>query len=167
LLRFISVDLVLGIAGQLGERCDVLIHRHGPLFQILKLFLLQLDHSLGNMLCMESSPKFWPVDAFRLLAGFHISIPPVGCMARELVGAALELRGLLTVVALNHLQLLLHLLEPIVSIHWLHGLRKGRRLSALKLSKPIPRWREQHLRWISLHVDQGLLHGLKHLCLHN
>jgi hypothetical protein len=71
------------------------------------------------------------------------------------------------VVALNHMQLLLHRLEPIVSIHWLHGLRKGRRLSALKLSKPIPRWRWRRLRLSSLHVDHGLLHSLKHLCLHN
>jgi hypothetical protein len=63
----------------LGELGDVLVHGHGPLFQILKLFLLQLDHSLGNMMCTESSPKFRPVDAFRLLMGFHISIPLVGC----------------------------------------------------------------------------------------
>jgi hypothetical protein len=46
-------------------------------------------------------------------------------------------------------------------------LRKGRRLSALKLSKPISRWWGRRLRLSSLHVDQGLLHGLKHLCLHN
>jgi hypothetical protein len=58
LLLLISVDLMRGIAGQSGELSDVLIHRHGPLFQILKLFLLQLDHSLGNMMCTESSPKF-------------------------------------------------------------------------------------------------------------
>jgi hypothetical protein len=74
-----------GIAGQLGELRDVLVHGHGPLFQILKLFLLQLDHSLGNMMCTESSPKFRLVDAFRLLVGFHISIPPVGCRTQELV----------------------------------------------------------------------------------
>jgi hypothetical protein len=71
------------------------------------------------------------------------------------------------VIALNHLQLLLHRLEPIVNIHWLHGLKKGRRLSALKLSKPIPRRWGWCLRLSNLHVDQGLLHGLKHLCLHN
>jgi hypothetical protein len=64
----------VGIAGQLGELSDVLIHRHGPLFQILKLFLLQLDHSLGNMMCTETSPKFRPVDALGLLVCFHISI---------------------------------------------------------------------------------------------
>jgi hypothetical protein len=34
---------------------------------------------------MESSPKFRPVDAFRLLVGFHISIPLVSCRTRELV----------------------------------------------------------------------------------
>jgi hypothetical protein len=63
LLLLINVDLMRGIAGQLSEFSDILIHRHGPLFQILKLFLLQLDHSLGNMMCTESNPEFWPVDA--------------------------------------------------------------------------------------------------------
>jgi hypothetical protein len=43
-------------------------------------------------------------------------------------------------------------------------MRKGRQLSALKISKSIPRRR---LRLSSLHVDHGLLHGLKHLCLHS
>jgi hypothetical protein len=40
LLLLISVDLMRGISGQLGELSDVLNHRCGPLFQILKLFLL-------------------------------------------------------------------------------------------------------------------------------
>jgi hypothetical protein len=75
LLLLIGVDLMWGIAELLGELSDVLIHIHGLLFQILKLFLLQLDHSLGNMMCTERSPKFQPVDAPGLLVGFHISIP--------------------------------------------------------------------------------------------
>jgi hypothetical protein len=77
LLLVISVDLMRGIAGQLGELSNVLIHNCGPLFQIYKLFLLQLDHALGNMMCMQSSPKFRPVDDLRLLVGFHVSISPV------------------------------------------------------------------------------------------
>jgi hypothetical protein len=36
----ISVNLMRGIARQLSKLGDVLIHGHGPLFQILKLFLL-------------------------------------------------------------------------------------------------------------------------------
>jgi hypothetical protein len=78
-------DLMRGIAGQLGELSSVLVHRHGPLFQILKLFLLQLDHSLGNTMCIEISPEFRPVDALGLLMGFHIGIPPIGCRTREMV----------------------------------------------------------------------------------
>jgi hypothetical protein len=39
-LLLISIDLIRGIVGQLGELSDVLIHRHGPLFQIMNLFLL-------------------------------------------------------------------------------------------------------------------------------
>jgi hypothetical protein len=96
--------------------------------------------------------------------GFRISIPPVSCRTRKLVRG---LQHLLTVVALHHLKLLLNRLEPIISIHRLHSLRNGRRLSALKFSKPIPRWLWRHLRLSSLHVDHGLLHSLKHLCLHS
>jgi hypothetical protein len=57
LLLFISVDLMRGVMRQLSELGDVLVQRHGPLFQILKL-LLQLDDSLGNMMCMESNSEF-------------------------------------------------------------------------------------------------------------
>jgi hypothetical protein len=69
---------------KLSELGDVLIHNHGPLFQILELLLLQLNNPLGNMMCTESSSKFWPVDAFGFLMGFHISIPPIGCRTRKL-----------------------------------------------------------------------------------
>jgi hypothetical protein len=96
--------------------------------------------------------------------GFHVSIPPVGCRTRELVRGK---QHLLTVVALHHLQLLINRLEPIISIHRLHSMRKGRRLGAVKIFKPIPQWRWRQLRLSSLHVYHGLLHSLKHLCLHN
>ncbi len=47
-LHLISIHFIWSIARQLSELGDILIHRHGPLFQILKLLLLQLDHSLGT-----------------------------------------------------------------------------------------------------------------------
>jgi hypothetical protein len=37
------------------------------------------------MMGTKSSSKLWPVDALRFLKGFHISIPPVSYMTRELV----------------------------------------------------------------------------------
>jgi hypothetical protein len=40
LFFLISVHLIGRIARQLGELGDILVHRHGPLFQILKLLLL-------------------------------------------------------------------------------------------------------------------------------
>jgi hypothetical protein len=80
-----SVDFMQGIARQLSEPDDVLIHRHEPMLQILKLFLLQLDNSLGNMICMKSSSELWPVDSLGFLMGFHVSIPTVGCRTKKLV----------------------------------------------------------------------------------
>jgi hypothetical protein len=65
LFLLISVNFMRGIVRQLSELSDVLIHKHGPLFRILKL--LQLDNSLGNMMCMKSNSKLWPVDALRFL----------------------------------------------------------------------------------------------------
>jgi hypothetical protein len=85
LLLLISVHFMWSIARQLNELGDTLIHRHGPLFHILELLLLQLDNPLGNMMCMESSSKFWPVDALGFLMGLHISIPPVSCRTKMLL----------------------------------------------------------------------------------
>jgi hypothetical protein len=85
LLLSISVDFMQCVARQLSELGDVLIHTHGPLFQILKHLLLQLHNSLGNMICRENGFEFWPVDALGFLMGFHISIPPIGCGTRKLV----------------------------------------------------------------------------------
>jgi hypothetical protein len=45
LLLLIGVNFMRGIARQLSEFGDILIHRHGPPFEILKLHPLQLDHS--------------------------------------------------------------------------------------------------------------------------
>jgi hypothetical protein len=58
LLLLTNVDFMRGVTRQLSELGNVLIHRHGPLFQILKLLPLQLDHSLGNMMCTKSSSEF-------------------------------------------------------------------------------------------------------------
>jgi hypothetical protein len=56
MLLLISVNFIGSIVRQLCELGNVLVHRHGPLFQILEL-LLKLDHSLGNMVCTKSSSK--------------------------------------------------------------------------------------------------------------
>jgi hypothetical protein len=77
--------LFLFICVDLGELGDVLIHRHGPLCQILKPLLLPLDNSLGYLMCTKSSSDLRQVDAFRILMDFHVSIPAVGGMTRKLV----------------------------------------------------------------------------------
>jgi hypothetical protein len=74
-----------GVVRYLSELGDILVHKHGPLFEILKLLLLLLDDSLGNMMCTKSSFEFWLVDALGFLMDFHINIPPVGCRTRKLV----------------------------------------------------------------------------------
>jgi hypothetical protein len=47
----------------LSKLDDILIHRHGHLFQILELLLLQLDNPLGNMMCTENISKFKLIDS--------------------------------------------------------------------------------------------------------
>jgi hypothetical protein len=85
LFLLISVNFMRGVMRQLSELGDVLIHRYGSLFQILKQLLLLLDQSLGNMMYIESGSELRPVDALRFLMGFNICIPPVGCRTRKLV----------------------------------------------------------------------------------
>jgi hypothetical protein len=48
LFLLISVDFMQRVVSQLSELGHVLTHRHGPLSQIFKLLLLQLDNSLGE-----------------------------------------------------------------------------------------------------------------------
>jgi hypothetical protein len=67
------------------------------------------------------------------------------------------------VVVLHHLQLLLDRLKPITNIHCLHSMREGTQISVLKIFKPIIQRRWWDLRLSILHIDHGLLHGLKHL----
>jgi hypothetical protein len=81
LLLLISVNFMRSIERLLSELENILIHRYGPLFQILKFLLHQLDNSLENMMCTKCSSKFWPVDA----VGLHVSIPPVSCSTKKLV----------------------------------------------------------------------------------
>jgi hypothetical protein len=97
--------------------------------------------------------------------GFDISIPPICSGTVQLVRSK---QNLLVVVALDHLQLLLNGLQPIVGIHWLDEVRECRRFGSLKLSKfvmGLGLW-----RWLMplslLHVGHSLLHGLQHLSLH-
>jgi hypothetical protein len=71
------------------------------------------------------------------------------------------------VVSLHHLQLLLYGLELIIGIHRLHSMRESWWLNALEISKPIPQQWWWHLGLGVLHIDHGLLHGMKHLCLHS
>jgi hypothetical protein len=48
LFLLISVDFMRGVMRQLSELGDVLIHRHGPLFQILKSFFFSLITPWGT-----------------------------------------------------------------------------------------------------------------------
>jgi hypothetical protein len=111
------------------------------------------------MMSPEAIPELLPIDAFWLLMGFDISIPPICSGTFQLVSSK---QNLLTVVALDHLQLLLNGLQPIVGIHWLDGVRECRRIGPLKLSKfvmGLALW-----RWLMplslLHVGHSLLRGL-------
>jgi hypothetical protein len=111
------------------------------------------------MMSPKAVPELLPVDAFWLLMGFNISIPSICSGTFQLVRSK---QNLLTVVALDHLQLLLNGLQPIIDIHWLDRVRECRRFDPLKLSKFVTGlglW-----RWLMplslLHICHSLLHGL-------
>jgi hypothetical protein len=79
LFLLVSVDIICGLVRQLGESSNILIHCHRALPQVLELFLFQLDHALGIMMSVDSSPKLLPIDALRLLRSIHIRMPPFRC----------------------------------------------------------------------------------------
>jgi Ni/Fe-hydrogenase subunit HybB-like protein len=67
------------------------------------------------MMSPEAISEFLPVDAFWVLVGFDISIPSICSGTFQLVRSK---QNLLTVVALDHLQLLLNGLQLIICVHW-------------------------------------------------
>jgi hypothetical protein len=117
------------------------------------------------MMASETILEFLQVDSFWFLVGFNMCIPLVCSRSDQLMRSK---QNLLTVVALDHLQLLLNGLQPIVGIHWLNRVRECRRFDSLKLSRFVTGlglW-----RWLMplslLHVGHNLLHDLQHLSLH-
>jgi hypothetical protein len=117
------------------------------------------------MMRTEAIFEFLPIDAFGFFMSFNISVSPISSGTHQLVRSKLYL---LPVIALNHLQLLLNCLQPVISIYWFDGVRECWGLGHLKLSKLVSRlglW-----RWLMslslLHVGHSLLHGLHHLSLH-
>jgi hypothetical protein len=104
--------------------------------------------------------EFLPVDSFWFLVGFNICIPLVCSRSDQLMCCK---QNLLSVIALNNLQLLFYYLQPIVGIYGLNRVRECWRFGLLKLSKFVT-WL---LLWCLLHVCHSLLHSLQHLSLHN
>jgi hypothetical protein len=98
--------------------------------------------------------------------GFNVRIPPVCSRSDQLMCCK---QNLLSVVALNKLQLLFYCLQLIVGIHGLNRVRECQRFGPLKRSKFVTwllLWRWLIL-WCLLHVCHSLLHSLQHLSLHN
>jgi hypothetical protein len=118
------------------------------------------------MMTSEAVLEFLLVDSFWFLVGFNIRIPPVCSRSDQLMCCK---QNLLSVVALNNLQLLFYCLQPIIGIHGLDRVRECQRFDPLKLSKVVKwllLWRWLIL-WCLLHVCHSLLHSLQHLSLHN
>jgi hypothetical protein len=113
----------------------------------------------------ETVLEFLPIDAFGFFMSFDISVPPICSRTFQLVRSK---QNHLLVIALNHLQLLLNFLQPVISIHWFDRVRECWRLGPLKLSKLVVLLRLWC--WLVslglLHVNHSLFHGLQHLSLH-
>jgi hypothetical protein len=166
LFLLIGVHIIRGIARQLGEPSNILIHHHRALPQVLELFLFQLDHALGNVMSAESGPELLPNDALRLLMSIHIRIPPFRCRSLQLVRCK---EHSFPDTTLYNLKLLLNRLQPVVCIHGFHIMRKVGRLSPLELTQLVSQlWLWNGLISVGiLHGRHGLLHSLQHLHLHD
>jgi hypothetical protein len=114
----------------------------------------------------EAVPELLPVDAFWLLVGFNIGVPPIYCGSNQLVSYE---HNPPSVGALSHLKFLLNCFSQSSDIHWIDGLRECWRLGPLEFSEFVTLLRLRHglMFWSLLHVDHSLLHSLKHLSLHD
>jgi hypothetical protein len=114
---------------------------------------------------MKTILEFLPIDAFRFLMSFNISVPLICSGTHQLVQSK---HNLLPVVTLNHMQVLLNCLQPVISIHWFDRVRECWRLGPLEFSKFVTLLRLWY--WLVslslLRVGHSLLHGLQHLSLH-
>jgi hypothetical protein len=112
----------------------------------------------------EAVPKFLLVDSFWLLMGFNIRVPPICSRSNQLMCYK---QNPLSIIALNNLQFLFNCFQPIISIHWLDGVRECQRLGPLEFSKFVTVLWLWHLLmlWSLLHVGHSLLHSLQHLSL--
>jgi uncharacterized membrane protein len=114
---------------------------------------------------METIFEFLPIDAFRFFMSSNISVPPICSGTHQLVRSK---QNILPVIALNHLQLHLNCLQPVISIHWFNRVRECWGLSPLEFPKFVTLLRLWC--WLVslslLHVGHSLLHGLQHLSLH-
>jgi hypothetical protein len=118
------------------------------------------------MMTSEAVLEFLPVDSFWFLMGSNIRLSPAYSRFDQLTCCK---QNLLSIVALDNLQLLFYCLQPIVGIHGLNRMRECQRFGPLKLSKFVTwllLWRWLIL-WCLLHACHSLLHSLQHLSLHN
>jgi uncharacterized membrane protein len=117
------------------------------------------------MMRMETIFEFLPIDAFGFFMSSNISVPPICSGTHQLVRSK---QNILPVIALNHLQLHLNCLQPVISIHWFNRVRECWGLSPLEFPKFVTLLRLWC--WLVslslLHVGHSLLHGLQHLSLH-
>jgi hypothetical protein len=163
LLLLVGVHVIWSVARKLCEMSDILAHRHRSFLQILKFLLLKLDNTLGYMMRAESDLELIPIEGVRFFISFYICILPISYKSYQLVRSWCTL----SIVALDQLKFLLYRIEPVIGIRGFHRVRESRLLGALKVSKSIPRRRWRCSGLSILHVNHGLLHGLKHLSLHH
>jgi hypothetical protein len=86
---------------------------------------------------LEMSPELIPANTISIEVGVAVSLPPVYCSSKQLVHCE---KDLLMVGALSYLHILLNLLQPVLCIHGILGLREGARVGPQKFSQPRRWW---------------------------
>ena len=147
----IYVDIFRSIAGQLQKPVSVLTNRHEPLLERQELLFLHCHQTCWNMILTKIISEFLPGDGVGIGVGGEVGLPPRLSCSPQQTGT---IHNLLYVITLSDVQLPLHGVQPILSIHGVSRVSEHWGMTSHEFSTLVSR--HLRLRWglmLLLHSD--------------
>jgi hypothetical protein len=111
-LLVLGIGLTWSIPHHAGETSSVFLNLLGALGDVVKLLHLAIHDALRHVLLTKGLSELLLRDTPWVLVGIVVAVPPCACSASELVGGYPHT---LLVSAGGEVQLLFHLMEPVLS----------------------------------------------------
>ena len=110
------------IAAELGGITRNAVIGKAIALQANKLFKLHLKDTVRDVMLSERLFQFYPSDEMTFRLNWYEVYPPGTCWASQLLSSK---RGFLSFCATNHTKLLLHHVEPLISLQWFFYFNKA------------------------------------------